>query len=107
MAESENLDDLSIDVVELEDEQGGKEEFAILDELEFEGRHICVMAPLFEVQALSEAEEVENPDLSVEIFEVTGDNEDDFTVVTDQEFLQRLLAKLAEENEGSNEGSEE
>ncbi len=38
-------DDHEIEVVELEDENGEKEEFAILDELDFERRHFCIMAP--------------------------------------------------------------
>jgi hypothetical protein len=99
-------DDHEIEVVELEDENGEKEEFAILDEVEFEGRNFCIMAPLAEVQAYSENGE-DDPDaqLTIEIFEVNGD---DFTVLEDEELAQRLMkhldeisAKLEEEeNEG-------
>lgn len=38
-------EDFEIEVVELEDENGEKEEFAILEELDFESRHFCILAP--------------------------------------------------------------
>jgi len=85
-----------IEVVELEDENGEKEEFAILEEVDFEDRHFAIMAPLAEVQAYSDngAEEGENDDnLTIEIFEVKGD---DFTMLEDEAFAQRLLAHLDE-----------
>lgn len=86
-----------IEVVELEDENGEKEEFAILDELDFEGRHFCIMAPLAEVQAFTEGEETQDePNLSIEIFEVKGD---DFSVLEDEELAKRLLAHLDELSE--------
>lgn len=85
--------DHEIEVVELEDENGEKEEFAILDELDFEGRHFCIMAPLAEVQAYSEGDSDEDPGLSIEIFEVIDDN---FTVVEDEDLAQRLLKHLDE-----------
>jgi hypothetical protein len=83
-----------IEVVELEDENGEKEEFAILEEVDFEGRQFAIMAPLAEVQAYSESES-EDPDshLTIEIFEVKGD---DFTILEDEVFAQRLLAHLDE-----------
>lgn len=85
-------DDHEIEVVELEDENGEKEEFAILDELDFEDRHFCIMAPLAEVQAFSEqGEEAEDGQLSIEIFEVQGDN---FSIVEDEDLAKRLLAHL-------------
>jgi len=86
-----------IEVVELEDENGEKEEFAILDELEFEDRHFVIMAPLAEVQALHENEKIEEEDeeididLSIEIFEV--DDEDNFVAV-DEEMAKRLMEHL-------------
>jgi hypothetical protein len=81
-----------IEVVELEDENGEKEEFAILDELDFEGRHFCIMAPLAEVQAFTEGEEAqEEPNLSIEIFEV---KDDDFSILEDEDMAKRLLAHL-------------
>ena len=63
-----------LEVVELEDENGEKEEFAILDELDFEDRHFCILAPLAEVQAYTERPENDNEeaDLSIEIYEVSG-----------------------------------
>lgn len=86
--------DQEIEVVELEDENGDKEEFAILEELTFEGRQFCVMAPLSEVQAFSDSEdEAEEPNLSIEIFEVKGD---DFSVLEDEDMVKRLLAHLDE-----------
>lgn len=82
-----------IDVVELEDENGEKEEFAILEEVEFEGRNFAIMAPLAEVQAYSEADEdaESEPDLTIEIFEVKGD---DFSLLEDEALGQRLLEHL-------------
>jgi len=83
-----------IEVVELEDENGEKEEFAILDELDFEGRHFCIMAPLAEVQAFTEGDETqEEPNLTIEIFEV---KDDDFSILEDEEMAKRLLAHLDE-----------
>lgn len=98
-----DAEDHEIEVVELEDENGEKEEFAILDELDFEGRHFCIMAPLAEVQAFTEGEEnQEDANLSIEIFEVKGD---DFSILEDEGMAKRLLAHLDElseklENEG-------
>lgn len=86
-----------IEVVELEDENGEKEEFAILDELDFEGRHFCIMAPLAEVQAFTEGDESkEEPNLTIEIFEV---KDDDFSILEDEEMAKRLLAHLDELSE--------
>jgi len=85
-----------IEVVELEDENGEKEEFAILEEVDFEDRHFAIMAPLAEVQAYSEggAEDGDSEgNLTIEIFEVKGD---DFTMLEDEAFAQRLLAHLDE-----------
>ncbi|HOD32274.1 MAG: hypothetical protein BWY56_02014 [Acidobacteria bacterium ADurb.Bin340] len=85
-------DDHEIEVVELEDENGEKEEFAILDEVDFEDRHFCIMAPLAEVQAFSEqGEDAEDGQLSIEIFEVQGDN---FSIVDDEDLAKRLLAHI-------------
>ncbi len=90
-------DDHEIEVVELEDENGEKEEFAILDELDFEDRHFCIMAPLAEVQAFSEqGEDAEDGQLSIEIFEVQGDN---FSIVEDEDLAKRLLAHLDQMSE--------
>jgi uncharacterized protein YrzB (UPF0473 family) len=95
-------DSFEIEVVELEDENGEKEEFAILEELDFEGRHFCILAPLEEVQAQSEGAD---PDasLSLEIFEVKDEM---FTPLEDEDLAQRLMkhlddqaAKLAKEED--------
>ena len=85
-----------IEVVELEDENGEKEEFAILEEVDFEDRHFAIMAPLSDVQAYSDSggEGSEKEDnLNIEIFEVKGD---DFTILEDEAFAERLLAHLDE-----------
>jgi hypothetical protein len=92
---SENASE-EIEVVELEDENGEKEEFAILEEVDFEDRHFAIMAPLAEVQAYSDsdAEDSEKEEnLTIEIFEVKGD---DFTILEDEALAERLLAHLDE-----------
>jgi hypothetical protein len=88
--------DNEIEVVELEDENGEKEEFAILEEVDFEGRHFAIMAPLAEVQAYTDndsADESEEGQLTIEIFEVKGD---DFTILEDEEFAHKLMTHLDE-----------
>ncbi len=85
-------DAFEIEVVELEDENGEKEEFAILEEVDFEGRHFCVLAPLAEVQAQSEGKESEEG-LSLEIFEVKDDM---FTALEDEDMAERLMQHLDE-----------
>ena len=99
----EDDDSFEIEVVELEDENGEKEEFAILEEVDFEGRHFCVLAPLQEVQDQSEGKLSEEEGLSLEIFEVKDDM---FTPLEDEEMAERLMthldevaAKLAEEED--------
>ncbi len=79
-----------IEVVELEDENGEKEEFAILEELDFEDRHFCVLAPLAEVQAQDENSE---EDLSLEIFEVKDEM---FSPLEDEDLAERLMKHLDE-----------
>ncbi len=99
----EHDDSFEIEVVELEDENGEKEEFAILEEVDFEDRHFCVLAPLQEVQAQSEGKLSEEEGLSLEIFEVKDDM---FTPLEDEALAERLMthldemaAKLAEEED--------
>jgi len=85
-----------IEIIELEDENGGNEEFAILDEIDFEGRHFVVMAPLFEVKALKESvEESDEIDLSIEIYEVDGDY---YTILEDDNLAKRLMQRLEEQS---------
>jgi hypothetical protein len=88
-----NGEDHEIEVVELEDENGDKEEFAILDEIDFEGRHFVIMTPLVEFQALRADDDDADVqlDLSIEIFETSGD---DFTVVEDEDLAKRLMEYL-------------
>jgi tRNA(Ile2) C34 agmatinyltransferase TiaS len=95
----ECIDDTDdIEVVEFEDENGEIEEFVILEEVDFEDRHFAVMAPLNEVQAYSDANKGSDDksnsnvdDLSIEIFEV---KDDEFTILDDEIFAERLLAHL-------------
>jgi hypothetical protein len=86
-----------MEVVELEDENGDMEEFAILDELDFEGRHFVIMAPLAEAQKLRKLDGGgpggEEFDLSIEIFECDGD---DYTEVEDEDLAKRLIQRLDE-----------
>jgi hypothetical protein len=83
-----------MEVVELEDENGDMEEFAILDELDFEGRHFVIMAPLAETQRPpKEGDEDEEFDLSIEIFECDGEN---YTEVEDEDLAKRLIQHLDE-----------
>jgi len=87
-----DCEEQDIEVVELEDENGEKEEFAILDELDFENRHFVIMAPLAEVQAINQSEdEDEELDLSIEIFEVEGER---FSPLEDEELANRLMKYL-------------
>ena len=86
-------DGFEIEVVELEDEKGEKEEFAILEELDFENRHFCILAPLEEVQAQQESHD-EDHGLSIEIFEVKDDM---FSALEDEELANRLMAHLDEQ----------
>jgi hypothetical protein len=86
-------DEFEIEVVELEDENGEKEEFAILEEVDFEGRHFAVLAPLAEVQAQSEAGADSEAGLSLDIFEVADEM---FTPLEDEELANRLMAHLDE-----------
>lgn len=86
-------DSFEIEVVELEDENGEKEEFAILEELEFEGRNFAILAPLAELQAQEEGTAGPDDSLSLEIFEVKDDM---FTPLEDEELANRLMAHLDE-----------
>jgi hypothetical protein len=87
-----------LEVVELEDENGQRKEFVILDELDFEERHICIMAPLAEVQAIDEAEgearETLESNLTIDIYEVKDDGKggENFQIIEDEEFGKRLVA---------------
>lgn len=90
----ENDDSFEIEVVELEDENGEKEEFAILEELEFEGRNFAILAPLAELQAQEEGTSDPEEGLSLEIFEVKDDM---FTPLEDEELSERLMKHLDEQ----------
>jgi hypothetical protein len=80
------------DVVELEDENGDVEEFAILEELDFEERHFVILAPLAELQAHLEKESEgsgeEMPDFDIVIYEEEGDN---YNFVEDTELAKRIM----------------
>jgi len=61
------------------------------------GRHSGIMAPLAELQAFTEGDESkEEPNLTIEIFEV---KDDDFSILEDEEMAKRLLAHLDELSE--------
>jgi hypothetical protein len=87
-------DSFEIEVVELEDENGEKEEFAILEELAFEGRNFAILAPLAELQAQEEGKGDADEGLSLEIFEVKDDM---FTPLEDEELAERLMKHLDEQ----------
>ena len=91
----EHEDGYEIEVVELEDENGEKEEFAILEEVAFENRNFAILAPLAEVMAQNEGKN-EDEGLSLEIFEVTDDM---FTPLEDEELAERLMKHLDEQAE--------
>lgn len=84
-------DSFEIEVVELEDENGEKEEFAILEELDFEDRRFAILAPLAELQAQEEGTADPEAGLSLEIFEVKDDM---FTPLEDEALAERLMAHL-------------
>jgi uncharacterized protein YrzB (UPF0473 family) len=79
-----------VEVVELQDDAGNKQEFAILKELEFEGRKVVIMLPF---EDLSKPEEVSE----VLVFEISSEDEDLFKPVEDEEYLMRLTSHLAGE----------
>ena len=80
-----------IEIVELEDENGNVEDFAILEKLDFENRQFAVISPLAEVQALQGRDDDSEIDLSIEIFEVDGDN---FSILEDEALAKRLMKHL-------------
>ena len=84
-------DSFEIEVVELEDEDGTKEEFAILEELAFEGRTFAILAPLAELQAQEEGTADPEEGLSLEIFEVQDEM---FTPLEDEALAERLMKHL-------------
>jgi hypothetical protein len=100
--ENEECSCVGFDVVELEDENGDIEEFAILEELDFEGRRFVILAPLAELQAHLEKESEEtgenSPDFDIVIYEEDGEN---FNFVEDPELSKRIMDhadKLSQEH---------
>jgi len=94
-------EDYDIEIVELEDDNGDKQDFAILDEIDFENRHFAILAPLAEVQAFNESEDENNElDLSIEIFEVEDEH---FTPLEDEAMAKRLMEYLESISEGEEE----
>ncbi len=98
-----NGDDESIEVevVELVDDQGEKEEFVILEEITFEGRPFCIMVPLEDIQAHNDAHDADTPHshddestMNLEIFEVKGDS---YVPLEDDALAERLMAHLDEQ----------
>lgn len=91
-----------LDVVELEGESGDKEEFVILEEVDFEDAHYGLLTPLAEFETFnSKPIEALNPDsdcnvLSLIIFKITGDM---FDLVEDEELGNRIMVHLERLND--------
>ena len=98
-----------IEIIELQAENGELTEYVISDEVEVEGRHFAVVAPLSEVEALPDegAEPVggaTEPVLNLLIFEVIGD---DWYLLEDGDLAQHIFAALdAPEGEVTDTGAE-
>ena len=98
------------DIVELEDENGDTEQFAVLEEVDFEDRRFVVLAPLAEVEAAGgeRGEGEGDPELNIVIYEVDGD---DFTQVEDDDLSERIFEHLnrlmEEEDEDEEDGEDE
>lgn len=80
-----------VEVVELETADGQKEDFAILEEIDFEGRRFAIMTPLAELEAHDAGGAEPEEGLSLEILEVHGDT---FAPIEDEELAGRLMKHL-------------
>lgn len=90
---SENENSVEMEVVELRDASGNTEEFVVLEELEFEGRNFCILAPLEQVEAAETDEEA--AEIDIEIYEVVDlDGEEAFVPLEDADLADRLMASL-------------
>jgi len=87
-----DCEDGELEIIELEDENGDMEEFAVLDELDFEDRHFVIVAPLAEMQAqLGAGGDQDDFDMDIAIFEC---DEDEYIPVEDENLAKRLMAHL-------------
>ena len=87
-------DSIEVEVVELVDDQGEKEEFVILEEITFEGRPFCIMVPLEELEAQQSEATEDDSSMNLEIFEVKGEN---YVALEDKALAERLMAHLDEQ----------
>ncbi|MFM8622647.1 MAG: hypothetical protein ACKOB3_04635 [Holophagaceae bacterium] len=87
-------DSIEVEVVELVDDQGEKEEFVILEEITFEGRPFCIMVPLEELEAQQSEAAEDDSSMNLEIFEVKGKN---YVALEDEALAERLMAHLDEQ----------
>ncbi len=87
-------DSIEVEVVELVDDQGEKEEFVILEEITFEGRPFCIMVPLEELEAQQSEAAEDDSSMNLEIFEVKGEN---YVALEDEALAERLMAHLDEQ----------
>jgi len=85
-------DSVEIEVVELVDDRGEKEEFGILEELTFEGRSFSILVPIDQLESQGhEVEGEEDSGMNLEIFEVKGEN---YVALEDDDLAERLMAHL-------------
>jgi len=84
----EDDEEHEVDVIEFEDENGKKEKYEILDELDFEGRRFAIILPYPEIQFI----------------EADGEN---FTFLKDEELAKRLMEHLDEISEELDEEDED
>lgn len=89
-----------VSIVELEDENGEKEKFAILEKVDFEGRKFAILAPWADVQVIKEAGN-DNRDVLIKstptgIFEITpdGDEAEIFDPLEDMKLAKRIFDHL-------------
>ena len=87
-------DSIEVEVVELVDDQGEKEEFVILEEITFEGRPFCIMVPLEELEAQQSEAAEDDSSMNLEIFEVKGEN---YVALEAEALAERLMAHLDEQ----------
>lgn len=59
MTEQENQDEFTLEVVELEADNGASEEFVVLDRLEIDQQHYVLLASLSDVEKLQDASDDE------------------------------------------------
>lgn len=89
-------DSLEIEVVELVDDNGVKEEFGVLEEIVFEGREFAILVPINELEAAGEAKEESEEKFNIEIFEVRGEQ---FVALEDEDVAKRLMDYLDQQSE--------